>query len=173
MDHAEVCILQEASQVILCSFLQSHDHMHLEAQVNLSYVLGYFTDQSHEGVLVYEDLYGPLVSPDLTEPLSPAGTSRASSQGLYTKILPGGLSPNCRPNLFPHWLPLAGTDGPALATIWASCWVGDNPGHLPASFSLFASCFLSPTTLVREECSGYVPLPATPSTSSPSACLLA
>ena len=27
----DLCILQESNQVKLCSFLQSHDHMHLEA----------------------------------------------------------------------------------------------------------------------------------------------
>ena len=27
MDHAKVGILQEASQIVVCSFLQSHDHV--------------------------------------------------------------------------------------------------------------------------------------------------
>ena len=33
MDCTKVGIFQEASQIVLCSFLQSYDHMHLEAQV--------------------------------------------------------------------------------------------------------------------------------------------
>ena len=33
VDCAKVRILQEASQILLCSLLQSQDHMHLELQI--------------------------------------------------------------------------------------------------------------------------------------------
>ena len=71
MDHAEVGILQDAGQVVLCSFLQSHICMQLEVQVISSNILGYFADEMQEGALVFEELSALLV-------LSLPGTSRAS-----------------------------------------------------------------------------------------------
>ena len=50
-DHTDVGILQVDGQVVLCSFLQHHDHAHLEAQVILSYALGNFADETLEGAL--------------------------------------------------------------------------------------------------------------------------
>ena len=45
VDCAKVGIFQEAGQIVLCSFLQSYDHAHLEAQVILPYFLGDISDQ--------------------------------------------------------------------------------------------------------------------------------
>ena len=53
VDCTKVGILQEASQIVLCSFLQSQEYMHLEAQVIFTNFLGDFTDQMGKGALAY------------------------------------------------------------------------------------------------------------------------
>ena len=60
-------VFSRASQAVLCSFLQSHDHMHLEVQVILSYIVGNFTEETQEGVFVYEEFSALLELVDLTE----------------------------------------------------------------------------------------------------------
>ena len=67
MDHAKVGILQEASQIILCSILQSHNYVHLEVQIIFTNFLGDFMDQMWKGVLAYEELSALLELVDLTE----------------------------------------------------------------------------------------------------------
>ena len=53
LDHAKVGILQEAGQIVLCSFLQSKDCMHMEAQVIFTNFLGDFVDQMWKGVCIW------------------------------------------------------------------------------------------------------------------------
>ena len=66
VDRAQVGVLEQADQVALAGFLQSHDGSALEPQVSLE-VLGDFSDQSLEGQLSDQQLSGLLVSPDLPQ----------------------------------------------------------------------------------------------------------
>ena len=71
VDHTKVGILQEASQKVLCSFLQSQDHVYLEVQVIFTNFLVNFADQTCKGALVYEELSALLEPADFTEGFYP------------------------------------------------------------------------------------------------------
>ncbi len=66
MDCAQVGVFEEADQVALASFLQSHDRSALEPQVSLE-VLRNLSDQSLEGKLSDQELSRLLVSSDLSQ----------------------------------------------------------------------------------------------------------
>ena len=63
---AQVGIFEEANEVSLGSFLQSHDGGRLEAEVSLE-ILSDFTDQALERQFADEELSALLVTTDLTE----------------------------------------------------------------------------------------------------------
>ena len=67
MDSTQVCILQEAGQVIFGCLLQHHDCTHLEAQVIPFTCLCYLMDQACKRSLPNEELGALLVFPNHTE----------------------------------------------------------------------------------------------------------
>ena len=125
MDRVKVGIFQEASQIVLCIFLQSYD-MQLEAQVILPYFLGNFTDQMQKGhfhmrssVLFWnwQISEGKCPWPVLSEPLKWVSLHELLVSGLASHI---GWS-----------FLLADSEGPASTTICASCLIGDYPVIVP------------------------------------------
>lgn len=101
VDGAQVGVLEEADQVSLGGFLQSHDSRGLEAEVSLE-VLGNLTDEALEGQLADEELSALLVTTDLTKgnstrPVTMGLLDTSGSRGRLTcclggQLLAGGLA---------------------------------------------------------------------------------
>ena len=88
VDGTQVGVLEEANQVSLRGFLQSHDGRGLETEVSLE-VLGDLTDQTLEGELPDEELGTLLVTTDLTKG---NGTGPVTVRFLDTTGGRGGLA---------------------------------------------------------------------------------
>ena len=98
---AQVGIFEEANEVSLGSFLQSHDGGRLEAEVSLE-ILSDFTDQALEGQLADQQLGALLVSADLTQSdgagpvtvglLDATGRGGRLASGFGSQLLARGLA---------------------------------------------------------------------------------
>ena len=157
MDGLEVWVLQEAGQGELCSFLQSHDSMHLEVHVIPSYVLGYFVDCSCEGVLAYEELCTCLVLPDLAEGycsklVLPEPLYKSSLQKLSRDLSSNGCLIFFCTDSWPMVLTVPPLPPVAPAARLGMIWAISPP---PPAFLLPASS--CPTPPVREEYQEPVP----------------
>ena len=98
VDGAQVGIFQEASQVILCCFLQHHDHMHLEVQVISPTFVGYFVYQLHKGTFANEELSAFLALMDLTESHHPWLVLLGPLHETFLGKLCGGISSHSEPD---------------------------------------------------------------------------
>ena len=105
VDCAKVGIYLEASQIVLCSFLQSQDHTHLEAQVIFTNFLGNFADQMQKGVLAYEKLSALLELADLMEGYYPWPVLLGPPQhASLQELLFWGLAFHCQLEFLSGWL---------------------------------------------------------------------
>ena len=101
VDGAQIGVLEEANQVSLRRFLQSHNSRRLESQVGLE-VLGDLTDKTLEWQLANKKLGRLLVSSNFSESdrswsvsvgfLHSASGRRALASGLGSQLLSGSLS---------------------------------------------------------------------------------
>ena len=125
MDCTKVGVFQEANQIVLCSFLQSQDHTHLEAQIVFTNIFGNFADQVQKGVLAYEELSALLEPADITEGYYPWPVSWSLLSGTaFRNSLGGSLPPTVGWSFLWDGSSPAEIDGPASAAICMSCPVG-------------------------------------------------
>ena len=104
-DCTKVSILQKAGQIILCSFLQSQDHTHLEVQIIFANFLGNFVDQMQKGALVHEELSALLELADLTEDYYPWPVLLGPLQhASLQELLSWGLASHGWPEFLLGWL---------------------------------------------------------------------
>ena len=148
MDHTKVNVFQEANQKVLCSFLQSQDHMPLEVQIILANFLGDFRDQMQDGELAYEELSALLELADLAEGYYPwpvpLGTLQQTS---LQKLISGSLASQGQLEFLLGWLLPADISVPTSVSICTSCLVGIDPGNCPAPSSFFTSSLCLSTLL--------------------------
>ena len=140
MDHEKVGIFQEADQIVLCSFPQSQDHVHLEVQVIFTNFLGNFVDQMWKGALAYEEFSALLELAISWRATIPSWYLwDLLSSAAFRNSLHGALPPTVGQSIL--WVGSfpADVDGPASAAICASWLVGDDPCDCPTFFSLLAS----------------------------------
>ena len=152
MDGTQVGIVQGAGQVILCCFLQCHDHMHLEVQVISSPFFGYCANETCKGVFVDEELSAHLVLADFVESHCPWPVPLGSIESSFLlEFLAVGL-PSQQPVCSAMSLPLPPS---------ALCWVGNDLGDLPA-FSNLSTFFPPPQLILQRDVPTWGPSPNHP-----------
>ena len=142
MDCTKVGVFQEADQIVLCSFLQSHDHMHLEAQIIFTDVLGNFVDQmQNRGTYVCMRTSVLFWNQQI---LWRATIPGWYFQGLFSmpafkNSFLGALPPTVSQSFFQAGSSPADVNGPASVAICTSCLVGNEHGYCPTSSNFLTS----------------------------------
>ena len=132
--------MQEANQIILCSFLQSQDCAHLEAHVIFSHLWAISWTKHEKGSLHirisvlfwnWQILWRATIPGWYLWHLF-------NSQALRNSFL-RALPPTIGQSFFWAGSSPADIDGPILAAISVNCLVKDNSGDLPTYSSFFTS----------------------------------